>query len=55
MNRKKQIEESFINKLIELKYTYREDIRDRDTLACNKDSHKDGSCEIYTPKQFIQH
>lgn len=35
MNREKQIEDSFIKKLIELKYTYREDIRDRDTLERN--------------------
>lgn len=35
MNREKQIEDSFINKLIELKYTYREDIRDRDALEKN--------------------
>ena len=35
MNREKQIEDSFIKKLIELKYTYREDIRDRNTLEQN--------------------
>jgi type I restriction enzyme R subunit len=35
MNKEKQIEESFIQKLTELKYTYREDICDRDTLECN--------------------
>lgn len=35
MNREKQIEDSFIKKLIELKYTYREDIRDRDALERN--------------------
>ena len=35
MNREKQIEDSFIKKLIELKYTYREDIRDRDVLERN--------------------
>lgn len=35
MNREKQIEDSFIKKLIELKYTYREDIRDRNTLERN--------------------
>lgn len=35
MNREKQIEDSFIKKLIELKYTYRENIRDRNTLEQN--------------------
>lgn len=35
MNREKQIEDSFIKKLIELKYTYREDICDRDALEQN--------------------
>lgn len=35
MNREKQIEDSFIKKLIELKYTYREDICDRDALELN--------------------
>lgn len=35
MNREKQIEDSFIKKLIELKYTYREDICDRDALERN--------------------
>lgn len=35
MSREKQIEDSFIKKLIELKYTYREDIRDRDALERN--------------------
>ncbi len=35
MNREKQIEDSFIGKLTDLKYVYREDIRDRDTLVSN--------------------
>lgn len=35
MIREKQIEENFINKLRELKYTYRPDICDRYTLECN--------------------
>ena len=35
MIREKQIEENFINKLIELKYTYRPDICDRYTLEQN--------------------
>ncbi len=35
MIREKQIEENFINKLIELKYTYRPDICDRYTLELN--------------------
>jgi len=35
MNREKQIEDSFIQKLTELKYTYREDIRDRNALEQN--------------------
>ena len=35
MIREKQIEEHFINKLIELKYTYRPDICDRNTLEQN--------------------
>lgn len=35
MNKEKQIENSFIEKLIELKYTYREDIRDRNALERN--------------------
>ena len=35
MIREKQIEENFINKLIELKYTYRPDICDRTTLEQN--------------------
>ncbi|MDR0892608.1 MAG: type I restriction endonuclease subunit R [Mediterranea sp.] len=35
MSTEKQIEESFIKKLVELKYTYREDIRDKDTLETN--------------------
>lgn len=35
MNREKQIEDSFIKKLIELKYTYREDIHDRNALERN--------------------
>ena len=35
MIREKQIEESFINKLIELKYIYRPDICDRATLEQN--------------------
>lgn len=35
MIREKQIEENFINKLRELKYTYRLDICDRYTLECN--------------------
>lgn len=33
--REKQIEDQFIRKLMELKYTYREDIRDRNTLLKN--------------------
>ena len=35
MIREKQIEENFINKLIELKYKYRSDICDRDSLELN--------------------
>lgn len=35
MVREKQIEENFINKLIELKYAYRSDICDRDSLEQN--------------------
>jgi len=35
MNRERQTEDSFVKKLIELKYTYREDIRDRDALEQN--------------------
>lgn len=35
MSKESQIENSFIEKLKELKYTYREDIRDRDTLERN--------------------
>ena len=35
MTREKQIEEGFIAKLKELKYTYREDIHDRDSLERN--------------------
>ncbi|MDR2652121.1 MAG: type I restriction endonuclease subunit R, partial [Prevotellaceae bacterium] len=35
MNKEIEIEESFIRKLTELKYTYREDIRDRNTLEHN--------------------
>lgn len=35
MVREKQIEENFINKLIELKYKYRSDICDRDSLEQN--------------------
>lgn len=35
MIREKQIEEYFINRLIELKYTYRQDICDRYTLEFN--------------------
>lgn len=35
MIREKQIEENFINRLIELKYTYRQDICDRYTLEFN--------------------
>ena len=36
MNREKQIEESFIRKLTEqLKYVYRDDIHDRDSLVAN--------------------
>lgn len=29
ISKEKQIEDHFINKLIDLKYTYRDDIRDR--------------------------
>jgi type I restriction enzyme, R subunit len=35
MTRETQIEESLINKLADLKYTYRDDIRDRDSLEKN--------------------
>ena len=35
MNRENQIEESLIGKLTDLKYTYRPDIRDRDSLEFN--------------------
>lgn len=35
MTRETQIEESLINKLADLKYTYRDDIRDRDSLETN--------------------
>ncbi|MDR2119702.1 MAG: type I restriction endonuclease subunit R [Tannerella sp.] len=35
MNNEKQIEERLIQKLTDLKYTYREDIRDRDALESN--------------------
>lgn len=35
MGREKQIEDNFIEKLIELKYIYRDDIRDRDALERN--------------------
>lgn len=35
ISREKQIEDHFINKLIDLKYTYRDDIHDRDTLERN--------------------
>ncbi|MGE4272951.1 MAG: type I restriction endonuclease subunit R [Desulfitobacterium sp.] len=39
MKSEKQIEESFINKLQDLKYTYREDIRDRSSLEANFRGH----------------
>lgn len=39
MKAEKQIEESFINKLQDLKYTYREDIRDRASLEANFRGH----------------
>lgn len=35
ISKEKQIEDHFINKLIDLKYTYRDDIRDRKTLERN--------------------
>lgn len=35
MKKENQIERNFIQKLIELKYTYRSDIRDRRTLEEN--------------------
>ena len=35
MIRETQIEESLIGKLTDLKYTYRQDIRDRETLEKN--------------------
>ena len=35
ISKKKQIEDHFINKLIDLKYTYRDDIRDRNALERN--------------------
>lgn len=35
MSKERQIEDNFINKLTELKYRYRPDIRDRDTLEKN--------------------
>ncbi|OKY99844.1 MAG: DEAD/DEAH box helicase [Bacteroidales bacterium 43_36] len=35
MSKEKQIEDHFINKLIDLKYTYRDDIRDRNALERN--------------------
>lgn len=35
MIRETQIEESLIGKLTDLKYTYRQDIRDRETLETN--------------------
>ncbi|SMG63854.1 hypothetical protein BMETH_19781132870, partial [methanotrophic bacterial endosymbiont of Bathymodiolus sp.] len=35
MTKEQQIEESLISKLKELKYTYREDIRDRTSLEQN--------------------
>lgn len=35
ISKEKQIEDHFINKLIDLKYTYRDDIRDRNTLERN--------------------
>lgn len=41
MVREKQIEENFINKLIGLKYTYRSDICDRDSLEQNFRKEKD--------------
>jgi type I restriction enzyme R subunit len=39
MKAEKQIEEAFIKKLQELKYTYREDIRDKVTLEANFKEH----------------
>ncbi|MDY6964853.1 MAG: type I restriction endonuclease subunit R [Halobacteriota archaeon] len=35
ITKEQQIEQNLINKLVDLKYTYREDIRDRDTLERN--------------------
>ena len=35
MTKENQIERNFINKLIDLKYTYRTDIRDRESLEQN--------------------
>ena len=35
MNKETHIEEQLIKKLQDLKYTYRPDIRDRNTLECN--------------------
>ena len=35
ISKEKQIEDHFINKLIDLKYTYRDDIRDRNSLEMN--------------------
>ena len=35
ISKEKQIEDHFINKLIDLKYTYRDDIRDRNALERN--------------------
>lgn len=35
MQKERQIEDRFIEKLVELKYTYRQDIRDRDSLEKN--------------------
>ena len=35
ISKEKQIEDHFINKLIDLKYTYRDDIRDRNSLERN--------------------
>ena len=39
MKTEKQIEESFINKLKDLKYTYRDDIRDKASLEANFREH----------------
>jgi len=39
MKSEKQIEESFINKLKDLKYTYRDDIRDKASLEANFRAH----------------